>query len=137
GSIIFGHMGDRLGRKVTLIGALLTMGIATFIIGLLPTFYQIGLWAPAMLTIMRFCQGLGLGGEWSGRLCWSPKPPNQESALLRPCGHNWVLHLVSCWPTVSSSSRRWLSDTILPSTAITTSLLTGSGAYRSWRRSSW
>jgi metabolite-proton symporter len=66
GSLIFGHYGDKIGRKATLIGALLTMGIATFIIGLLPTYQQIGIWAPAMLTIMRFCQGLGLGGEWSG-----------------------------------------------------------------------
>ncbi|MEW1982539.1 MFS transporter [Citricoccus sp. NPDC079358] len=66
GSILFGHYGDRVGRKVTLIGSLLTMGIATFLIGLLPTYFQIGLWAPVMLTILRFCQGLGLGGEWSG-----------------------------------------------------------------------
>ncbi|WP_081477203.1 MFS transporter [Dietzia alimentaria] len=66
GSVVFGHYGDRLGRKVTLVGALLTMGIATFLIGLLPTIHQIGLWAPAMLTVMRFFQGIGLGGEWSG-----------------------------------------------------------------------
>lgn len=66
GSIIFGHFGDRIGRKATLVGALLTMGIATFLIGLLPTYHQVELWAPAMLTILRFCQGLGLGGEWSG-----------------------------------------------------------------------
>jgi MFS family permease len=66
GSVLFGHFGDRIGRKATLIGALLTMGIATFIIGLLPTYEQIGLWAPALLALMRFCQGLGLGGEWSG-----------------------------------------------------------------------
>ena len=66
GSMLFGHFGDRLGRKATLIGSLLTMGIATFFIGLLPTVMQIGLWAPLMLTILRFCQGLGLGGEWSG-----------------------------------------------------------------------
>lgn len=66
GSIIFGHFGDRIGRKATLIGALLTMGIATFLIGLLPTYYSIGIWAPLLLTIMRFAQGLGLGGEWSG-----------------------------------------------------------------------
>lgn len=66
GSVIFGHFGDKVGRKATLVGALLTMGIATFLIGLLPTYYHIGLWAPIMLTILRFCQGLGLGGEWSG-----------------------------------------------------------------------
>ncbi len=66
GSIIFGHYGDRAGRKVTLVASLLTMGIATVLIGMLPTYYQIGLWAPAMLAVMRFCQGLGLGGEWSG-----------------------------------------------------------------------
>jgi len=66
GSVIFGHFGDRIGRKATLIGALLTMGIATFLIGLLPTYYSIGIWAPLLLTILRFCQGLGLGGEWSG-----------------------------------------------------------------------
>jgi len=66
GSVIFGHFGDRIGRKATLIGALLTMGIATFLIGCLPTYLQVGLWSPAMLTILRFCQGIGLGGEWSG-----------------------------------------------------------------------
>lgn len=66
GSILFGHFGDRIGRKATLVGSLLTMGIATFLIGLLPTMMQIGLLAPVLLTILRFCQGLGLGGEWSG-----------------------------------------------------------------------
>lgn len=66
GSILFGHFGDRIGRKVTLVGSLLTMGAATFLIGLLPTLMQIGLLAPALLTVLRFCQGLGLGGEWSG-----------------------------------------------------------------------
>ncbi len=66
GSILFGHFGDRAGRKATLVGSLLLMGLATFLIGLLPTYHQIGLFAPAMLTVLRFCQGLGLGGEWSG-----------------------------------------------------------------------
>ncbi|WPF67160.1 MULTISPECIES: MFS transporter [unclassified Corynebacterium] len=66
GSIVFGHFGDVIGRKATLVFALLTMGIATFLIGLLPTYHQIGIAAPALLALMRFCQGLGLGGEWSG-----------------------------------------------------------------------
>jgi len=66
GSVVFGHFGDRIGRKATLVGSLLTMGIATFLIGMLPTLEQIGLLAPVLLTILRFCQGLGLGGEWSG-----------------------------------------------------------------------
>ncbi len=87
GSIIFGHYGDRLGRKVTLVGALLTMGIATFLIGLLPTIHQIGLWAPAMLTIMRFFQGIGLGGEWSGAALLAAetaKPGKRAFAAMWP-----------------------------------------------------
>jgi MFS family permease len=66
GSILFGHFGDRVGRKATLIGSLLLMGLATFAVGLLPPYHSIGLLAPVLLTILRFCQGLGLGGEWSG-----------------------------------------------------------------------
>ena len=66
GSILFGHFGDRIGRKVTLVGSLLTMGIATFAVGLLPTYQQIGVAAPALLAVMRFGQGIALGGEWSG-----------------------------------------------------------------------
>lgn len=66
GSVLFGHFGDRVGRKATLVGSLLLMGIATFAIGLLPTYHQVGLLAPALLALMRFCQGLALGGEWSG-----------------------------------------------------------------------
>ncbi len=68
GSIIFGHFGDRIGRKGTLIASLLTMGIATFLIGCLPTALTPG-WtflAPTLLVIFRFAQGIGLGGEWSG-----------------------------------------------------------------------
>jgi len=66
GSILFGHFGDRAGRKATLIGSLLLMGLATFAVGLLPPYASIGLLAPAVLALLRFCQGLGLGGEWSG-----------------------------------------------------------------------
>ncbi|MFI0487049.1 MFS transporter [Actinomadura sp. 9N215] len=63
GALVFGHVGDRLGRKVTLLVTLLMMGAATFLIGLLPTYESIGLWAPAMLVLLRFLQGIGLGGE--------------------------------------------------------------------------
>lgn len=66
GSIIFGHFGDRVGRKATLVASLLVMGTATFLIGCLPTFDSIGIWAPVLLAVMRFAQGVGLGGEWSG-----------------------------------------------------------------------
>jgi metabolite-proton symporter len=66
GSIVFGHFGDRVGRKATLVGSLLLMGIATFAIGLLPSYAQVGLLAPALLAVLRFSQGLALGGEWSG-----------------------------------------------------------------------
>jgi MFS family permease len=66
GSVLFGHFGDRFGRKTTLVASLLVMGVATFAIGLLPTYHQVGLLAPALLALMRFTQGLALGGEWSG-----------------------------------------------------------------------
>src|SRR5690554_2228144 len=66
GAVFFGHLGDKIGRKNTLIYALLTMGIATFLIGLLPTYYAIGWWAPLLLVIMRLAQGFAIGGEWSG-----------------------------------------------------------------------
>ena len=66
GAIVFGHFGDRIGRKATLVAALLTMGISTVVIGLLPGFNQIGVIAPLLLSICRFGQGFGLGGEWGG-----------------------------------------------------------------------
>jgi metabolite-proton symporter len=68
GSILFGHFGDRVGRKATLVASLLVMGVATFLIGLIPPASTPGwaLLAPAALVLCRFCQGLGLGGEWSG-----------------------------------------------------------------------
>jgi len=66
GAIVFGHFGDRIGRKATLVAALLTMGISTVVIGLLPTYAQIGVAAPALLALCRFGQGFGLGGEWGG-----------------------------------------------------------------------
>ncbi len=66
GAVIFGHFGDRLGRKAMLIVSLLLMGVATFLIGLLPGFATIGYAAPLLLVLLRFLQGIGLGGEWGG-----------------------------------------------------------------------
>src|SRR3954466_12131715 len=66
GSAVFGHFGDRIGRKATLVAALLTMGLSTVAIGLLPTYASIGVAAPALLALCRFGQGFGLGGEWGG-----------------------------------------------------------------------
>jgi metabolite-proton symporter len=66
GGIIFGHFGDRLGRRAVLVATLMIMGTSTFLIGLLPTYSQIGLWAPVLLVLMRVAQGVALGGEWGG-----------------------------------------------------------------------
>src|SRR5271155_5567814 len=66
GSILFGHFGDRIGRKATLVASMLTMGLSTTLIGVLPGYMQAGPLAPWLLCILRFGQGVGLGGEWGG-----------------------------------------------------------------------
>jgi len=66
GAAIFGHYGDRIGRKATLIATLLTMGIATFLIAFVPTYAEIGIWGAVILTVLRMVQGIGVGGEWGG-----------------------------------------------------------------------
>ena len=81
GSALFGHFGDRVGRKTTLVAALLTMGFSTVAIGLLPGYAAIGLAAPALLALCRFGQGLGLGGEWGGAvlLAIENSPPDKRA----------------------------------------------------------
>ena len=82
GSLVFGHFGDRMGRKTTLVVSLLTMGIATFLIGCLPTYNQWGVAAVAVLCLCRFVQGIGLGGEWSGAaLVATENAPEDKRAL--------------------------------------------------------
>jgi MFS family permease len=71
GAAIFGHYGDRIGRKSTLIATLMLMGIATFLVALVPTYETIGIWGAIILTVLRFVQGVGVGGEWGGSVLLS------------------------------------------------------------------
>ena len=71
GAAIFGHFGDRIGRKSTLIATLLLMGLATFAVALVPTYTSIGIWGAVILTVLRFIQGVGVGGEWGGSVLMS------------------------------------------------------------------
>jgi metabolite-proton symporter len=71
GAAIFGHYGDRIGRKSTLIATLLLMGLATFAVALVPTYQSIGVWGAVILTVLRFIQGVGVGGEWGGSVLMS------------------------------------------------------------------
>src|SRR6201990_2945391 len=81
GAAIFGHFGDRKGRKATLVAALLTMGPSTVAIGLLPGYASIGITAPILLALFRVAQGLGLGGEWGGAVLLATEnaPPNKKA----------------------------------------------------------
>lgn len=81
GSALFGHFGDRIGRKATLVAALLTMGVSTVLIGLLPNYEAIGIAAPILLALCRFGQGLGLGGEWGGAVLLATEnaPPGKQA----------------------------------------------------------
>ena len=81
GSAVFGHFGDRVGRKATLVASLLTMGISTVVIGLLPGYATIGIFAPLLLALARFGKGLGLGGEWGGAalLATENAPPRKRA----------------------------------------------------------
>jgi MFS family permease len=88
GAAIFGHYGDRIGRKATLIATLLLMGIATFLVAFVPTYASIGIWGAVLLTVLQMIQGIGVGGEWGG------------SVLL---AMEWARHhgqrgLVASWP---------------------------------------
>ncbi|MEA4558145.1 MFS transporter [Klebsiella pneumoniae] len=74
GGVIFAHIGDRIGRKKTLVLTLSLMGSATVAIGLLPTYEMVGLWAPALLITLRIIQGMGIGGEWGGALAGGTAP---------------------------------------------------------------
>jgi MFS family permease len=88
GAAIFGHYGDRLGRKATLIATLVLMGFATFLVALVPTYETIGIWGAIMLTVLRFVQGVGVGGEWAGSVLLSMEWARSSSSR----------GLVAAWP---------------------------------------
>jgi len=91
GAAIFGHYGDRIGRKATLIATLFYMGIATFLIAFVPTYETVGIWGAVILTVLRMIQSIGVGGEWGGSVLlameWS-----------RHRGHRGHRRLVASWP---------------------------------------
>src|SRR6201985_1848785 len=88
GAAIFGHFGDRSGRKSTLIATLLLMGLATFAVALVPTYASIGIWGAVLLTVLRFIQGVGVGGEWGGSVLVS----------VGWAGNDHSRGLVASWP---------------------------------------
>ncbi|MDQ1677262.1 MAG: hypothetical protein QOC93_2406 [Actinomycetota bacterium] len=117
GGIVFGHFGDKLGRKNVLVVTLLLMGIATFLIGLLPTYAQVGIAAPILLVTLRFVQGLGLGGEWGG-------------AVLMSLEHGKPGHrgLAASWPQVGVPMGNILATAVLA----LLSVLLPESAFLSW-----
>jgi metabolite-proton symporter len=117
GGIVFGHYGDKLGRKNVLVATLLLMGIATFLIGLLPTYAQLGVGAPILLVTLRFLQGLGLGGEWGGAVLMTLEhgKPGQRG-------------LAASWPQVGVPMGNLLATGVLG----LMSLLLSEDAFLSW-----
>ncbi|WP_081686543.1 MFS transporter [Candidatus Solirubrobacter pratensis] len=89
GAALFGHWGDRVGRKATLISTLLVMGLASFAIGVMPTYDTIGVWAPTLLVLLRILQGIGVGGEWGGSITLSMEWGDQRRRGL-----------IASWPQV-------------------------------------
>src|SRR5580692_11266485 len=100
GAAIFGHYGDRIGRKATLIATLLVMGIATFLIAFVPSYSSIGIWGAIILTVLRTIQGIGVGGEWGGSVLISMEWSR---------GHG-SRGLVAAWPQFGVPSGLFLAN---------------------------
>jgi len=100
GAMIFGHYGDRVGRKSTLIATLMLMGIATFLVAFVPTYASIGIWGAVILTVLRFLQGIGVGGEWGGSVLLS----------MEWARHHGQRGLVASWPQFGVPSGLFLAN---------------------------
>jgi MFS family permease len=90
GALVFGHFGDRIGRKRVLVATLLLMGVSTLGVGLIPGAATIGPAAPLLLTLLRLAQGFAVGGEWAARRCSPPSMPHRASAVSTGCSPSWV-----------------------------------------------
>src|SRR5260370_31935743 len=99
GGLLFGHFGDRIGRKPLLVLALMIMGIATFLIGLLPTYQQIGVWAPVLLVTLRLVQGAALRGGWGGAVLMSYEFAPPQGRAFSACFPQIGLPFVLCCTT--------------------------------------
>lgn len=126
GAVVFGHFGDRLGRKATLVVSLLLMGLSTAAVGVLPGYGAWGWWSPVALVVLRVCQGVGLGGEWGGAalLIAENAPAGRRGGTARSC--NSGRRSGSCSRTGCSWRCNW-HWTSGRSTR-------GAGGSRSWRR---
>jgi metabolite-proton symporter len=117
GGLVFGHYGDKLGRKNVLVVTLLLMGTATFLIGLMPTYATIGIWAPILLVALRFLQGLGLGGEWGGAVL-----------MTLESGHPERRGLNASWPQIGVPLGLLLANGVLSLMGA----VTNDAAFLSW-----
>lgn len=129
GAAFFGHFGDKVGRKATLVAALLTMGISTVLIGALPTYEQIGIFAPLLLALCRLGQGLGLGGEWGGAVLLATENAPEGKRAWYGMFPSSVLPSASSSPPPSSWSSP-ISSAMRPSCP-------GAGACRSLPAQCW
>ncbi len=124
GGVVFGHFGDKYGRKKLLQFSLLLVGAATFLMGCLPTFGQVGYWAPALLVILRFIQGFAVGGEWGGAvLLVAEHSPDRERGF-------W-----SSWPQAGVPVGNMLATVVL--LTLTTTLSEGAFLSWGWRVAFW
>ena len=103
GAAIFGHYGDRIGRKATLIATLMLMGIATFLVAFVPSYASIGIWGAIILTVLRMLQGIGVGGEWGGSILISMEWARDHGSR----------GLVAAWPQFGVPSGLFLSNLVI------------------------
>ena len=125
GGIVGGHLGDKLGRKPVLVASLIVMGLATFVIGLLPTYAAVGILAPILLVTVRIIQGMAFGAEWGGAILMS-----YEHAPWRQKG-KYTGMVQAGFPVGSAAGQPGVFGQRAPAAA------TGRGGCRSWPASSW